>query len=100
MKAKRPVTIPALLDGLSKLLSMLEVLERYSVEELQTVANIALRQSQSGRGALSCVDTYAVSAKIRADAGRLCSRAAYNFSFCTGACRGPQGCPVRERPAQ
>ena len=41
MKRSRPVTIPALLDGLFKRLTMLETLERYSLDELKAFAKIA-----------------------------------------------------------
>lgn len=44
MKRARPVTFPALLDGLFKLFTMLETLEHYSLSDLQAFANIAKNQ--------------------------------------------------------
>lgn len=44
MKRTRPVTFPALLDGLFKLLTMLETLEHYSISELKEFALIAKQQ--------------------------------------------------------
>lgn len=44
MKRTRPVTFPALLDGLFKLLTMLETLEQYSLSELKEFAHIAKNQ--------------------------------------------------------
>lgn len=44
MKRARPVTFPALLDGLFKLFMMLETLEHYSLSELKTFAQIAKNQ--------------------------------------------------------
>jgi hypothetical protein len=44
MKRTRPVTFPALLDGLFKLLTMLETLEHYSISELKEFALIAKNQ--------------------------------------------------------
>lgn len=41
MKRARPVTFPALLDGLFKLFTMLETLEHYSLSELKKFAHIA-----------------------------------------------------------
>lgn len=41
MKASRPVTTPALLDGLFKLLAMLHTLEHYSLQELKAFADTA-----------------------------------------------------------
>lgn len=45
MKASRPITMPALLDGAFKLLAMIELLERYSLDELRTFANSILDQA-------------------------------------------------------
>jgi hypothetical protein len=52
MKAHRPITMSALLDGTFKLLAMLEALERYSIEELRAFAHAILRRThaQPGRG--------------------------------------------------
>lgn len=44
MKRARPVTFPALLDGLFKLFTMLEALEHYSLSELKAFAQIAKKQ--------------------------------------------------------
>lgn len=44
MKRARPVTFPALLDGLFKLFTMLETLEHYSLSDLQAFAKIAKNQ--------------------------------------------------------
>jgi hypothetical protein len=44
MKRARPVTFPALLDGLFKLFTMLETLEHYSLSDLQAFAQIAKNQ--------------------------------------------------------
>lgn len=44
MKRARPVTFPALLDGLYKLFTMLETLEQYSLPELKEFAQIAKNQ--------------------------------------------------------
>ena len=43
-KRARPVTFPALLDGLYKLFTMLETLEHYSLSELKEFAQIARNQ--------------------------------------------------------
>lgn len=50
MKASRPVTMPALLDGVFKLFAMLETLEHYSLPELQAFANSVLRWPQQHGG--------------------------------------------------
>lgn len=44
MKRTRPVTFPALLDGLFTLFTMLETLERYSVSDLKAFAKVAKNQ--------------------------------------------------------
>ncbi len=44
LKRSRPVTIPALLDGLFKLFTMLATLEHYSLSELKAFAKIAKTQ--------------------------------------------------------
>lgn len=44
MKRARPVTFPALLDGLYKLFTMLEALEHYSLSDLKAFAQIAKNQ--------------------------------------------------------
>lgn len=44
MKRARPVTFPALLDGLFTLFTMLETLEHYSVSDLKTFAQVAKNQ--------------------------------------------------------
>lgn len=44
MKQARPVTFPALLDGLYKLFTMLEALEHYSLSDLKAFAQIAKNQ--------------------------------------------------------
>jgi hypothetical protein len=44
MKRAKPVTLPALLDGLFKLFTMLETLEHYSLSDLQHFARIAKNQ--------------------------------------------------------
>lgn len=44
MKRARPVTLPALLDGLFTLFTMLETLEQYSLPELKKFATIAKNQ--------------------------------------------------------
>ena len=44
MKRAKPVTFPALLDGLYKLFTMLETLKHYSLSELQAFAQIAKNQ--------------------------------------------------------
>ena len=44
MKRAKPVTLPALLDGLFTLFTMLETLEHYSVPELKRIAQIAKDQ--------------------------------------------------------
>ena len=41
MKRTRPVTFPALLDGLFTLLTMLQTLEHYSISELKAFAHVA-----------------------------------------------------------
>lgn len=41
MKRTRPVTAPALLDGLNKLFAMLETLHHYSLDDLEEFANFA-----------------------------------------------------------
>lgn len=42
MRRDRPVTEPAMLDGLWKLLAMLEILERYTPEDLRAIASSIL----------------------------------------------------------
>jgi hypothetical protein len=44
MKREKPVTMPALLDGLFKLFMMLEALEHYSLSDLREFAQIAKNQ--------------------------------------------------------
>ena len=41
MKRAKPVTVPALLDGLFTLFTMLETLEHYSLSDLKKFAQIA-----------------------------------------------------------
>ena len=41
MKRTRPVTLPALLDGLFTLFTVLETMENYSLDELKNFAQIA-----------------------------------------------------------
>ena len=44
MKRTRPVTAPALLDGMFKLFAMLETLKHYSLADLEKFADFALPQ--------------------------------------------------------
>jgi hypothetical protein len=46
MKREHPITASALLDGLFKLLTLLETLETYSLHDLQSFADTALRSRQ------------------------------------------------------
>jgi hypothetical protein len=50
MKASRPVTMPALLDGAFMLFAMLEALEHYSPAELRAFADSVLHGAQNDRG--------------------------------------------------
>jgi hypothetical protein len=50
MKRTRPVTAPALLDGLYKLFAMLETLHHYSLDDLEEFAHFAFpRKLLAGR---------------------------------------------------
>ena len=49
-KRTRPVTAPALLDGLFKLFTLLETLEEYSIEELRAFADFAFPRKFGVRG--------------------------------------------------
>jgi hypothetical protein len=49
-KRTRPVTAPALLDGLFKLFTLLETLNEYSIEELQAFADFAFPRKYGARG--------------------------------------------------
>jgi hypothetical protein len=47
MKRDVPVTASALLDGIFKLLTLIETLQNYSIDELKAFAQTALRQLQA-----------------------------------------------------
>lgn len=49
-KRTRPVTAPALLDGLFKLFAPLETLDEYSIEELRAFADFAFPRRFGVRG--------------------------------------------------
>lgn len=49
MKGTRPVTAPALLDGLFKLFAMLETLKHYSIADLEKFADFAFPRKSSPR---------------------------------------------------
>jgi hypothetical protein len=46
MKRSKPFTMPAMLAGLWTLLAMLQILEQYSLKELQTISNVILSHPQ------------------------------------------------------
>jgi hypothetical protein len=52
MKPSRPITLPALLEGVFMLFAMLDTLEHYSPQQLRDFASSALQEQQHANGKL------------------------------------------------